>query len=223
MLAVGLFASVLIVHLSDQNFWLCAALTLVLVAGWLRRSLESFSPRRQLSWLASAPVAVIYLSGLSPLFLGYALTCHTDGKGFLRQVETHNGSVCVTYESAPVVAAAVRFSESHPDSQVAFLPTAPSLYEITGRVPPVPEMWLVPGLTQPDQLARLETAMLSRPVEWVVYYKVDFRNDLPADRALHDGSPFQFDKFLQEAYQRDDQGGLVVYRLKPSGPESTSP
>jgi hypothetical protein len=49
-----------------------------------------------------------------------------------------------------------------------------------------------------------------------VYYKVDFRKDLPADRALQDGSPFQFDQFLQEAYQRDDQGGLVIYRLKPS-------
>jgi hypothetical protein len=214
ILAVGLFASALIVHLSDQNFWLCAALTLVLVARWLRRSRDSTSSQRQLSWLAGVPVAAIYLTGLSPLVLGYALVCHTDGKGFLRQVESPNGAVCVTYESAPIVAAAVRFSAEHPDSQVAFLPTAPALYEITGRVPPVPEMWVVPGLTQSDQLAKLEAAMATRPVEWVVYYKVDFRKDLPADRALQDGSPFQFDQFLQEAYIRQDQDGLEVYRRR---------
>jgi hypothetical protein len=75
-------------------------------------------------------------------------------------------------------------------------------------------MWVVPGLTQSDQLAKLEAAMATRPVEWVVYYKVDFRKDLPADRALQDGSPFQFDQFLQEAYIRQDQDGLEVYRRR---------
>jgi hypothetical protein len=214
VLATGLYASVLIVHLSDQNFWLCAALTLLLVAARLRQALVNIASRHRLSWVATAPVAGIYLAGLSPLVLGYALVCHTDGRGFLRHVDAPNGAVCVTYESAPTVAAAVRFSEEHPDSDIAFLPTAPSLYQVTGRTPPVPEVWVVPGLTQPDQLARLEAAMKSRPVEWVVYYKVDFRKDLPADHALQESSPFEFDIFLEQAYQREDRDGLTVYRLK---------
>jgi hypothetical protein len=52
------------------------------------------------------------------------------------------------------------------------------------------------------------------PVEWVIYYKLDFSKDLPAVRQLHDGSPDPFDQFLADAYQREGQDGLTVYRLK---------
>jgi hypothetical protein len=113
------------------------------------------------------------------------------------------------------VTAAVKFTLQHPDSAIVFLPAGPSLYEITARVPPVPDaLLLVPGITTPDQLTRVENAMRSLPVDWVVYYKIDFTKDLPSDRALQDGSPFQFDQFLSSAYERADQDGLVLYRLK---------
>ena len=157
-------------------------------------------------------MAVIYLAGLSPMILGYALVCHTDGTGFLREVSTPNGSICTTFESAPIVAGAMTFSSQH-EGPIAFMPTGLSLYQMTGRVPPVPVLFLVSGLTPPAEVARVEKAMLSLPVEWVVYYKVDFSKDLPNDRALHDGSAFAFDQFLAASYQRQDQDGLVVYRL----------
>ena len=215
ILAAGLFASVLLLHMSDQNLWLCAPLTLLIVTMRLKQTLAGSSTRRIMAAVVAVPVVIIYLTGLSPLVLGYALTCHTDGIGFLRQVDTPKGSVCVTFDSAPTVAAAVKFSSQHPDSAIAFLTAAPSLYQITGRVPPVPDaLLLVPGITTPDQLARVETAMRSLPVDWVVYYKIDFTKDLPSDRALQDGSPFQFDQFLNDTYQRADQDGLVLYRLK---------
>ena len=69
-------------------------------------------------------------------------------------------------------------------------------------------------MTPPAEVARTEKAMRSLPVVWVIYYTIDFSKDLPAIQQLQDGSPSQFDQFLQEAYQRDDQDGLVVYRLK---------
>jgi hypothetical protein len=158
-------------------------------------------------------VAAIYLTGLSPLVLGYALTCHTDGHGFLQEVSTPSGSVCTTFESVPIVAGAVKFTSQHSEA-VAFMPTGPSLYQMTGRVPPVPVLFLVPGVTPPAELANAETTMRALPVTWVVYYKVDFSNDLPAVRELHNGSSSEFDQFLADAYQRDDQDGLIVFKLK---------
>lgn len=214
ILAVGMYLSVLLVHMSDQNLWLSAALTLLLVASLIRRMLANTSPRRVVAVAAAAPLVIIYATGLSPLVLGYALVCHTDGTGFLRQVDTPNGSLCVTFDSAPTVAAVLKFTTDHADSVIAFLPTASSLPEITGRVPPVPDTLLIPGVITPEELARVEDAMLSRPVEWVIYYKVDFSKDLPADAALRDASPFAFDQFLDQHYQRADQDGLVLYHLK---------
>jgi hypothetical protein len=113
----------------------------------------------------------------------------------------------------PTVAAVLRFSSEHRDSTIAFLPIAPSLYQITGRVPPVPNSFLVPGLIAPEQLDRVEQVLAGRPVEWVVYSRIDLRKDLPADRALQDGSRFHFDLFLEGAYQRVDDDVLTVYRL----------
>ena len=210
IVAVGLFASVLIVHMSDQNFWLSCPLTLLLVAIPFRRMLEFAAGPRA---LLLAPAAVIYVTGLSPLVLGYALVCHSDGTGFLREVGTPTGSVCTTFDSAPIIAGAVRF-DSGRSGAVAFMPTGPSLYQITGRVPPVPVLFLVPGVTPPAELDSTERAMVATPVEWVVYYEIDFSKDLPAVRALHDGSISPFDLFLQRAYERQDQDGLVVYRFR---------
>ena len=51
------------------------------------------------------------------------------------------------------------------------------------------------------------------PVEWVIYYKIDFSKDLPAVRELQNGTTSAFDQFLQDTYRRDDQDGVVVYRL----------
>jgi hypothetical protein len=107
----------------------------------------------------------------------------------------------------------LRFASQHQDAAIAFLPTAPSLYQITGRVPPVPSVLLIQGVTGPDQLARVESTMVNRPVEWVVYYKIDFSKDLPAIGAVQN-LPFQFDEFLANTYQRADQDGLVLYQLK---------
>ena len=213
VVAVGLFSSVLIVHMSDQNFWLSCPLTLLLVSIPLKRMLAGLSPGRVAAGMAAAPVAVIYLAGLSPLVLGYALVCHTDGTGFLREVSTPNGSICTTFDSAPTVTGALKFTSQH-DGAVAFMPLGASLYQITGRVPPVPVLFFLPGVTPPAEVARTEKAMRSLPVVWVIYYTIDFSKDLPAIQQLQDGSPSQFDQFLQEAYQRDDQDGLVVYRLK---------
>jgi hypothetical protein len=204
----GLYASVLIVHMSDQNFWLSACLTLLLVAMPLKRTLTGIR-----SSAASIPVAAIYLTGLSPLVLGYALTCHTDGQGFLQEVSTPSGSICTTFESVPIVAGAVKFTSQHPEA-VAFMPTGPSLYQMTGRVPPVPVLFLVPGVTPPAEVANAESAMRALPVTWVIYYKVDFSNDLPAIRELQNGATSEFDHFLADSYQRDDQDGLIVYKLK---------
>jgi len=78
----------------------------------------------------------------------------------------------------------------------------------------VTDLFLVPGVTPPAELARLERLMQSLPVEWVIYYKVDFSKDLPADREIQNGSPWQFDEFLDATYQRADEDGLVVYRIK---------
>jgi hypothetical protein len=97
---------------------------------------------------------------------------------------------------------------------IAFMPTGPSLYLITGRVPPVPVVFLVPGVTPPAELSRVEQAMQALPVEWVIYYRIDFSKDLPAVVELQDASPSQFEQFLQDRYQRDDRDGLVVYVLK---------
>jgi hypothetical protein len=210
VVSVGLFSSVLVVHMSDQNFWLSSAIALLLVAMFLKRILDrAAGPRAVAS--AAAPLAIIYLAGLSPLVLGYALVCHTDGTGFLRQVQTSGGPVCTTYDSAPIVAGAQQFSAQHPEL-IAFMPTGPSLYEMTGRVPPVPVLFLVPGVTPPAELVRTERAMLAAPVDWVVYYSVDFSKDLPAVKAIQNGAPSPFDQFLAQAYQREDQDGLVVYR-----------
>jgi hypothetical protein len=214
ILAIGLFASTVLVHMSDQNLWLSAPLTLVLVASWFRQMLSTVSTRRIVAAAASVPIAFLYVTGISPLILGYAVTCHTDGTGFLREVATPNGSLCVTFDSAPTVDAVVRFSSSHRNSAIAFLPTAPSLYEITGRVPPTPDVIVLPGVTTPTQLARVEDAMQGGPVEWVIYYRIDFRKDLPADAALQSDAPWPIDLYLNDAYQREDQDGLVVYHLK---------
>lgn len=208
IVSFGLYASVLIVHMSDQNFWLSSCLTLLLVAMPLKRTLTGMHSRA-----AAIPVAAIYLTGLSPLVLGYALTCHTDGVGFLQEVSTPSGSICTTFDSAPIVAGALEFTSRHPEA-IAFMPTGPSLYQITGRVPPVPVLFLVPGVTPPAELGGAEKVMRTLPVTWVIYYKVDFSNDLPAVRALHDGSPSQFDQFLVDAYQREDQDGLIVFKLR---------
>jgi len=128
-------------------------------------------------------------------------------------VSTPSGSICTTFESVPIVAGAVKFTSQHHEA-IAFMPTGPSLYQITGRVPPVPVLFLVPGVTPPAELAGAEKAMRALPVTWVIYYKVDFSNDLPAVRELHKGSPSQFDQFLADAYQRDDQDGLIVFKLR---------
>jgi hypothetical protein len=85
---------------------------------------------------------------------------------------------------------------------------------MTGRVPPVPVLFLVPGVTPPAELANAESAMRALPVTWVIYYKVDFSNDLPAIRELQNGATPEFDQFLADSYQRDDQDGLIVYKLK---------
>lgn len=214
IVATGLFASVLIVHMSDQNFWLSSGLTLPIVAMPLQRMLAGMSPSRFVAGAALIPVAAIYLAGLSPLVLGYALVCHTDGTGFLREVGTPTGSICTTYDSAPIVAGALIFTSQHPDA-IAFMPNGPSLYLITGRVPPVPVIFLVPGVTPPAELARAEQAMHTLPVEWVIYYNIDFSKDLPAVQQLHNGSRSPFDVFLAAAYQQDDQDGLTVFRLRP--------
>lgn len=213
MIAVGLYSCVLIVHMSDQNFWLSACLTLPVVAIPLRRIFAGIGSSRVAAGAVVAPVAAIYLAGLSPLVLGYALACHTDGTGFLREVAAPGGSICTTFDSAPIVAGALRFTSRHPEV-VAFMPTGPSLYLITGRVPPVPVLFLVPGVTPAVELGRTERSMQILPVEWVIYYKIDFSKDLPAVRELQNGTTSAFDQFLQDTYVRDDQDGLVVYRLK---------
>ncbi len=213
IVSAGLYSSVLIVHMSDQNFWLSSCLTLLLVAKQLKRTFAGMSTNPVVGKAAAIPVAAIYLTGLSPLVLGYALTCHTDGTGFLQEVSTPSGSICTTFESVPIVAGAVKFSSQHSEA-LAFMPTGPSLYQMTGRVPPVPVLFLVPGVTPPAELDKAERTMRTLPVTWVIYYKVDFSNDLPAVRQLHDGSPSQFDQFLADAYQRDDQDGLIVFKLR---------
>ena len=213
VVAVGMYCSVLIVHMSDQNFWLSCPLTLLLVAIPLKRMLSGVRLSTLVAAAAAVPLALIYLAGLSPLVLGYALTCHTDGTGFLREVSVPGGSICTTYDSAPIVAGAVKFSSQH-DGAIAYMPNGPSMYQITGEVPPVPVLFLVPGVTPPAELTRVEKAMRSLPVEWVIYYKVDFSKDLPAVKDIQGGGPWQFDQFLDDAYQRDDQLGLVVYRIK---------
>ncbi len=213
IIAVGLYSCVLIVHMSDQNFWLSSCLTLPLVAMPLKRIFARLGSGRIVAAAAVVPVAAIYLAGLSPLVLGYALVCHTDGTGFLREVAAPRGSICTTYDSAPIVAGALKFTSQHPEA-VAFMPTGPSLYLITGRVPPVPVLFLVPGVTPPAELGRTERSMQILPVEWVIYYKIDFSKDLPAVRELQNGKPSAFDQFLEDTYQRDDQDGIIVYRLK---------
>ena len=213
IVGVGLYASVLIVHMSDQNFWLSSCLTLLLVAIPLKRTLAGMRSSPATAWAAAIPIALIYLAGLSPLVLGYALTCHTDRAGFLREVSAPSGPICTTFDSAPIVAGAVQFTAQHPEA-VAFMPTGPSLYQVTGRVPPVPVLFLVPGVTPSAELGSLERDMRILPVRWVIYYKVDFSKDLPAVRELHDGSPSKFDLFLADAYQRDDQDGLIVFKLR---------
>jgi hypothetical protein len=212
IVAAGLYCSVLIVHMSDQNFWLSCPFTLLLVAMPLKRMLASMSGAVVAS-AAAVPLALIYLAGLSPLVLGYALTCHEDDTGFLREVSVPSGSICTTYDSAPIVAGAVKFSSLH-SGAIAYMPNGPSMYQIMGEVPPVPVLFLVPGVTPPPELARVENAMRSLPVEWVIYYKVDFSQDLPAVKEIQGRGPWRFDQFLDEAYQRDDQAGLVVYRIK---------
>ncbi len=213
IVGTGLFASVLIVHMSDQNFWLSSPLTLLLVAMPLKRMLTRMRTSRVMAATSIVPIAVIYVAGLSPLVLGYALVCHTDGTGFLREVMTPSGSICTTYGSAPLVAGSVLFTSQHSEP-IAFMPSGVSLYQITGRVPPVTDLFLVPGVTPPAELARLERLMQSLPVEWVIYYKVDFSKDLPADSEIQNGSPWKFDEFLDATYQRADEDGLVVYRIK---------
>ena len=213
VVAAGLYCSVLIVHMSDQNFWLSCPLTLLLVSMPLKRMLAETRSNAVIAGAAAIPLALIYVTGLSPLVLGYALTCHTDGTGFLREVGTPNGPICTTYDSAPIVAGAVKFSAQH-DGAIAYMPNGPSMYQILGQVPPVPVLFLVPGVTPPAELARVENAMRSLPVEWVIYYKVDFSKDLPAVKEIQGSGPWRFDQFLDDAYQREDQLGLVVYRIK---------
>jgi hypothetical protein len=213
VIAVGLYTSVVVVHMSDQNFWLSSALTLPLVAMPLKRILAGVTSSRMSAGLTAIPVVAVYLGGLSPMVLGYALECHTDGAGFLREVSTPRGSICTTFESAPIVSETLTFESSH-SGAIAFMPTGPSLYLITGRVPPVPLLILLPGVTPAVELGQVERLMQILPVEWVIYYYVDFSKDLPAVKALQDGSTPPFDQFLKDHYQRQDENGLVVYHLK---------
>jgi hypothetical protein len=210
VLSTGLFVSVLGTRVTAPLAWFGAPLAMLLLAARLRAL-----GRGRVA--AVAPVAAVLLAGLAPLPLGPVLDCRLNPHSNWEAVAAAGGTVCVERPFGPLAAGARRFVTAHPGQKVAFLPIASSLYLISGETPPVPNVWIVPGMTAPGQLDRLQAAMVAGHVGWVLYFSADLTGNLPADRALVEPGPTEFDALLERVYERDpadDTGGMPAWRLR---------
>lgn len=211
VLSTGLFLSAALVRMTGPLLWFVAPLALLLVAVRLR--LLARSPA------ALAPIALVAALGLSPGVYGDLESCQLNPHSWLAPVAAQGGTVCVSRDYAARLAAARSFALEHPGERLAYLPAASSFYLVAGRTPLLPDVYVVPGVTDPAETARLERALLDRRVLWIVYYASDLTTTLPADRALRAAGPTEFDRFLAREYEQVDGGPLPVYRLReaPAG------
>jgi hypothetical protein len=201
--STGLFASAFIAHLSGPLIWLAAPLALVLVAYRIRAL--TATPSRALQLAALAPVLLLWVGGLSPGPVGWWLNCTINPNGPLLGSATVAGTVCLRRPEAAELQLVERAAASAQGSGIAFLPTSPGLYQLTGTTPEIPSVWTLPRHTRASEIQRTETAML-RSVIYVVYV---------ADPELDTGHPWQFDDFLATNYTLiKSDPGVLVYRRK---------
>ena len=201
IISTALFGSVLLGRVGGPLAWLAAPLAMVLLAAWLERSTRA---RWQLA--ALAPVIVLFLLGLSPGPVGWALSCSTRPAGPLVTVVMPAGMVCARARDAPAMRQALALAGAARAHRVAFLPTSLELYELTLSRPIGPPLWLLPGLSSPELVAKQEDALLAPQVQGLLY--VD-------DRDLDVGHPWVFDDFLAANFVLDGQGqGYRVYRRR---------
>jgi hypothetical protein len=213
VLSSGLFLSVLLTRLTAPLAWFAAPLAMLLVAARLRELVRS---RR----LLVAPAVAVLLAGLTPLPLGPILACQLNPRSGWEPVPAAGGTLCAERPFGRQMRAAREFVVAHPGQQEAFLPLGSSFYLVTGETPPVPNVWIIPGLTAPGQLDALQAAMVERRVEWVFYFQADLTTAMPGDRALFQPGPTEFDRMLERVYERDpaaDAGGLPAWRLRGPG------
>lgn len=205
LVSTGLFLSTVLVRVTGPLLWFAGPLALVLVAARIQRLAVS-AP-------LLAPAVLVFATGLSPAVYGGLETCQVNPRGRLVPVVGQGATYCVNRDQAGRMRAAREFAAAHPAESVAFLPAASSFYLFAGRPPSLPEVYVVPGVTSPEEEARLEGAMLSERLTWVLYFASDLTQSLPEDPELRSGqSPF--DSFLAREYEVVEGGALPVYRLR---------
>jgi|GEM_PF-6441519 hypothetical protein len=201
IISVALFGSVLLGRVGGPLAWLAAPLALVLLATRLE-----WTTRGRWQLAALVPVIALFLFGLSPAPVGWALSCSARPGAPLVAVAMPAGMVCVTARDAPMMRQAVSLAAAVPAHRVAFLPTSLELYELTLTRPIGPPLWLLPGLSSPDLVAKQEDALVAPQVERLLYIE---------DRDLDVGHPWAFDDFLAANFVLDGQGrGYRVYRRR---------
>lgn len=201
IISTGLLASAFVARVGGPVAWLSAPLALVLVAMRLRRITAAASSLQH--WAALAPVLLLFVAGLSPIPSGWWLSCTLNGGSPLVEVQTAAGPVCLRKTDA------VQLKEVQPvaagASRVAFLPTSPGLYQLTGTEPSTPSYWVLPRHTRASELAWTESALLDH-VGRIVY--ID-------DPELDTGHPWQFDDFLAANYSvAQTYPGVTVYQRR---------
>ena len=201
IISAALFGSVLLGRVGGPLAWLAAPLAMVLLAARLERTTRG---RWQLA--ALAPVIVLFLLGLSPAPLGWVLSCSTRTAGPLVAVVMPAGMVCARARDAPAMRQAVTMAAAARAHRVAFLPTSLELYELTLTRPIGPPLWLLPGLSSPELVAKQEDALLAPQVQGLLYVE---------DMDLDVGHPWAFDDFLAANFVLDGQGqGFRIYRRR---------
>jgi hypothetical protein len=201
VISTGLLAAAFVARVGGPVAWLSAPLALVLVAVRLRRITAATSSLQHRA--ALAPVLLLFLAGLSPIPSGWWLSCTLNGGSPLVEVQTAAGPVCLRKAEAE------QLKEVQPlaagGSGVAFLPTSPGLYELTGTEPATPSYWVLPRHTRASELAWTESALLDH-VRRIVYLD---------DPELDTGHPWPFDAFLAANYSvAETYPGVTVYQRR---------
>ncbi len=212
VMASGLTVCALLTYHTGSLFWFDAPLALVLVAAALRTLTARGSAA------VRAPILLVALLGLAPVATGAQMDCRLNPRGPLAAVATPTGTVCAVRRGESVeLASEMRMSGEHAGETVAFLPTNSPAYLLTQRVPPVSYHFVEPGNQTPAQLHQLESELVSRNVEWIVYHRVDWASlgdALPDNKALTAGD-WQFEDWLAANYAvSEEQGPVVLYRLR---------
>ena len=202
LISTGLFLSVFLARFGGPVCWMAAPLALVLAALRLHRMLGE-AGHGQARRLALSPVLVLLLAGLTPAPVGFWLSCSSNPGGPLAAVGSTAGSICLRRPEADELRHVEQLLAGRPADGVAFLPTSPGLYLLTGSIPATPSYWVLRDQIRPSELAWEEAAM-TRSAALVVYV---------ADPDLDTGHPWAFDEFLTSNYvEAEGYPGIRVLR-----------